>query len=75
MESKRGREVNQHTAKVWFDLVEEVTMKYSIVPETTFGVDEVGTNPFNGKKEWIMGARQAVPQYQQWDGNYESSKN
>ena len=72
LESKRGRAVNENTAKAWFDLVEEVTMKYSIMLETTYGVDEVGTNPFNGKKEWVMGARQAAPQYQQQDGNREN---
>ena len=72
LESKRGRAVNEHMAKAWFDLVEEVTTKYSIMPETTYGVDEVGTNPFNGEKEWVMGARQAAPQYQQWDGNREN---
>ena len=51
LESKRGRAVNEHTVKAWFDLVEEGTTKYSIVQETTYRVDEVGTNPFNGKKE------------------------
>jgi hypothetical protein len=71
LESKRGRAVDKHTAKAWFDLV-EVTMKYSIMPEMTYGVDEVGTNPFNGEKERVMGARQAAPQYQQRDGNREN---
>jgi hypothetical protein len=56
---------------VWFNFV-EVTMKYGIVPGTTYRMDEVGTNPFNGEKEWVMGARQAAPQYQQWDGNREN---
>jgi hypothetical protein len=50
LESKRGRAVNEHTAKTWFDLVEEVTMKHSIMLETTYGVDEVSTNPFDGDK-------------------------
>ena len=72
LESKRGRAVNKHTAKAWFDLVEEVTTKYSIVLDTTYGVDKVGTNPFNGIKRWAMGARRAASQYQQQDGNGEN---
>ena len=58
--------------KMWFDLVEEVTVKYGIVPETTYRVDEVGTNPFSGEKEWVIGARQAALQHQKQDGNREN---
>jgi len=51
LDSNRGRAVNEHTAKAWFDLVEEVTTKYKIRPESTYGADEIGTNPADGERE------------------------
>jgi hypothetical protein len=58
--------------KAWFDLVEEVTTKYNVEPENTYGADEVGTNPFDGEREHVMGGKNAGPQYQQRDGNQEN---
>jgi hypothetical protein len=72
LESKRGRAVNEHTLKAWFDLVEDVTTKYNIVKENTYGTDEIGTNPRDGERERVMGGHNLGPQYQQRDGTREN---
>lgn len=72
LESKRGRAVNDHTAKAWFDLVERTVLEFNIVPETTHGTDEVGTNTHNGERERVMGAHRNGPQYQQRNGTREN---
>ena len=58
--------------KAWFDLVEEVTTTYDVELENTYGADEVGTNPFGGEKEHVMGGKNASPHYQQCNGNHEN---
>lgn len=72
LDSKRGRAVNEHTIKAFYDLVEHVTEKYDIQPENIYGTDEIGTNPANGEKERVIGGKKNGPQYQQRDGNREN---
>lgn len=68
LDSKRGRAVNPHTKASWFQMLEDVVLQYKIVEETTYGTDEVGCNPSEGQKEWVMGGHKPGPQYQQRDG-------
>lgn len=72
LESKRGRAVNEHTIGIFYDLLRRTTAKYDIVPELTWGVDEVGTNTLNGERERVMGAQKNGPQYQQQSGSREN---
>lgn len=72
LESKRGRAVNEHTIKAWFDLVHAIRLKYKTKPCNIYGSDEVGTNAANGESERVIGRRKKTPQYQQRDGNREN---
>jgi hypothetical protein len=47
-------------------------MDYGIEEECTYGSDEIGCNPAEGRKERVMGSRKPGPQYQQRDGNREN---
>lgn len=72
LESKRARAVNPHTIEAWFNLLEETVKSKEIVPECTYGADEVGCNPSGGEDERVMGGRKSGPQYQQRDGDREN---
>jgi hypothetical protein len=69
LESKRGRTVNPHTKDAWFSLLQQTIMDYGIEAECTYGTDEIGCNPAEGRKERVMGSQKPGPQYQQCDGN------
>lgn len=72
LETKRGRAVNPHTIKAWFDILHETVEKYGITADITFGSDEIGSSPADGRKERVMGSRKPAPQYQQRDGSREN---
>lgn len=68
LESKRGRAVNKHTVNAWFDLYDNISTKYQVKPENTYGTDEFGTNTQDGEQERVIGGNKSGPQYQQRDG-------
>ncbi|KZP05299.1 DDE-domain-containing protein, partial [Athelia psychrophila] len=72
LEAKRGRAVNENTIQAWFDLVQETETEYEILPENDYATDEIGTNPFAGERERVMGGNDRGPQYQQRDGTREN---
>lgn len=72
LEAKRGRAVNENTIKAWFDLVEHTETEYEILPENDYATDEIGTNPFAGERERVMGGKHGGPQYQQRNGTREN---
>lgn len=72
LESKRGRAVNEHTVKLFYNIIEELSNKYDIEPQNIYGADEIGTNPFSGERERVIGGKGAGPHYQQRDGNREN---
>lgn len=72
LEAKRGRAVNENTIRAWFDLVEHTETEYEILPENDYATDEIGTNPFAGERERVMGGKDKGPQYQQRDGTREN---
>jgi hypothetical protein len=72
LESKRGQAVNEHTIKLFYDIIEELSNKYNIKLRNIYGADEIGTNPFSGECEWVIGGKGAGPHYQQRDGNLEN---
>lgn len=73
LEEKRGRAVNPHTNKAWFDLLEETIHKYNIQPEDTYGTDEVGVQSRGTERERVFGARRQGAQYQQRGGTRENT--
>lgn len=73
LEDKRGRAVNPHTNKAWFDLLEETIRKYDIQPEDTYGTDEVGVQSRGTERERVFGARRQGAQYQQRGGTRENT--
>lgn len=72
LESKHGHAVNPNMTKAWFSLLKETMTHYNIEQDCTWGADEIGCNPAEGRKEHVMGARKDGPQYQQQDGNREN---
>jgi hypothetical protein len=56
LESKRGLAVNPHTKDAWFSLLQQTIMDYGIEEECTYGSDEIGCNPAEGRKECVMGS-------------------
>jgi hypothetical protein len=73
LEDKRGRAMNPHTNKAWFDLLEETICKYDIQPEDTYGTDEVGVQSRGTECEHIFSARHQGAQYQQRGGTCENT--
>lgn len=72
LDSKRGRAVNPHTNKAWFDLLEDVFEKYDINEDCIYAADEIGISPDSGEHERVIGGRRPGPQYQQRTGNREN---
>lgn len=72
LEAKRGRAVNEQTINAFYDILEHVTEKYEINFKLIYGVDEFGTNPFNGERERVIGGVGNDPRYQLRDGNREN---
>ncbi|KAF8985513.1 hypothetical protein BDQ17DRAFT_1335862 [Cyathus striatus] len=64
LESKCGDAVNEHTNHAWWKLLEETIEKYNIQPEHTYGVDEVGCQPYGTECEHVIGGKRNGPQYQ-----------
>lgn len=72
LESKHGQAVNEHTVKAWFTLLHNTVTTHDMEEELTYGTDEMGCNPAEGRKEQVMGGKKAGPQYQQHDGDQQN---
>lgn len=72
LETKRGRAVNPNNDKAWWDLLKETLTKYDIKEHNTYGVDEVGCQPYGTERERVFGGRKPGPQYQQRTGTREN---
>lgn len=72
LEAKRGRAVNENTIQAWFDLTKHTEMEHEILLENDYATDEIGTNPFAGERERVMGGKGGGPQYHQRDGTREN---
>lgn len=73
LDSKRGRAVNPHTNKAWFDLLEGVMDKLDIDEDCIYAADEIGISPQSGERERVIGSKtRSGPQYQQRTGSREN---
>jgi hypothetical protein len=72
LDTKRGRAVNEHTHKAWFDLLKDTQERYGIEQDCTWAVDETGFQPGSGLKQRVIGPAKRKMQYQQRDGNREN---
>ncbi|RDB28659.1 Pogo transposable element with KRAB domain [Hypsizygus marmoreus] len=73
LEEKRGRAVNPNTNEAWWELLEDTLTKYKIQRHNTYGVDEVGCQPYGEETEWVVGdASTSGPQYEVKSGNRET---
>jgi hypothetical protein len=60
-ESKWGHAVNPNTTAAWFALLQKTVTDYDIAPECTYGSDEIGCNPAEGRKEHVIGGYKPGP--------------
>jgi hypothetical protein len=72
LDSKRGRAVNPHTNKAWFNLLEGVFKKHDIDEDCIYAADEIGISPDSGEHERVIGSKRPGPQYQQCTGSREN---
>lgn len=77
LDTARGQAVNEHTNKLWFDLVEELQLRGDdgkpIAAECTWAMDESGFQANGGEGfERVIGAKGKKVQYQQQAGTREN---
>jgi hypothetical protein len=77
LDTARGQAVNEHTNRLWFDVVEEVQLRGDdgkpIAPECTWAMDESGFQANGGEGfERVIGAKGKKVQYQQQAGTREN---
>ena len=77
LDTAQGQAVNEHTNRLWFDVVEEVQLRGDdgkpIAPECTWAMDENSFQANGGEGfEHVIGAKGKKVQYQQQAGTREN---
>ncbi|KIK94277.1 hypothetical protein PAXRUDRAFT_143223, partial [Paxillus rubicundulus Ve08.2h10] len=69
LDTKWGCAVNEHTHKVWCDLLKSTIDEHGIGEDCLWAADETGFQPSEGQRQWVIGAAKWKIQHQQHDGN------